>query len=476
MTQRTTGATEPLIGGLEGAGARIWEIAREGIAGVRALGARATSSEAVARRTRDHVTSLLRELPWRVRVTDWGGATYDAGGSAPHWSGHDALRIRMKTVEAGHDLLALDIMRFLERHLDGEVDLEGNLFLLSEIRNYAKLELTPFQALGSRIRNFAFQDRARARVNVKNHYDIDQRALNAYLDKVYLSYSCAIWKDPACLSREGVLEVGRGEGDERDTLEAAQWRKFAHAADFLAPGPDETVLDIGCGYGGLLRVLLDRHRPKRVVGWTHSANQVLEAKRVLGDHDPSRYEVNEGDYREDARVYDHAHSCGMACHVGPRGLVPYVRWVRAHLRTGGRYLHHVIMTPYSERPLEEHLGPSFHMRYVWPGFYWFTLGQHVEALERNGFHVTRVFNLSPHYAKTTFAWYERLISNEAAMIEAMGEPTYRAWRVFLAGSTASFLNRSIHVYRILCEATDPERPSAATSDPRSNVAAHMPIG
>jgi cyclopropane-fatty-acyl-phospholipid synthase len=222
---------------------------------------------------------------------------------------------------------------------------------------------------------------------------------------------------------------------------------------------------------------MDRHAFRSVVGWTHSANQVREGREMLAGYDVARYELHQGDYREDDRVYDHVHSTGMISHVGPpgrnSGLVNYVREVRRRIRDGGRYVHHALMTAWKDRPLFDQIGPAFNRRYVWPGFFWYTLGEHVKALEENGFQVVHVINLSPHYASTTRAWYERLLADRDRFIRHAGEPTFRAWRVFLAGITASFLNRNTHCYRLLCEAVDPEKPSVRMSDPAANAAARM---
>jgi cyclopropane-fatty-acyl-phospholipid synthase len=115
-------------------------------------------------------------------------------------------------------------------------------------------------------------------------------------------------------------------------------------------------------------------------------------------------------------------------------------------------LHHALMTPYTRRPLDLYVGTVFHKLYVWPGYHWFTLGDHVRTLERHGFEVQGAVNLSQHYAKTTAAWYERLMLARDRAAVLLGEPTFRAWRLFLAGSSGNFLNHGIHVYRLYCQA------------------------
>jgi Cyclopropane fatty acid synthase and related methyltransferases len=436
------------------------------------------SEQKLADQVRSMAEKSLRTLPWRVELQDWTGRCYSVGGKEKHWSGLESLRIHLKTSAAGRDLLALDAMRFLERFLDGEVDMEGNLYLFPEIRNYAKFGLQPWQLIWNRAQNLVMQDTSRASKSVKSHYDIPQAALY-YLDQDTRSYSCAIWERPHDMSLKDVLTVGQGKNDKFDSLERAQYRKFRHAADFLAPGPRETVLDVGCGYPGFIRTLFETYRPAKAVGWTHSANQVREGKKMLKHLDPGKYELNEGDYRLEERVYDHIHSTGMICHVGPEGkdsgLRNYVRQVRRRIKLGGRYVHHCMMTPYTRKPLFDQIGPAFNRKYVWPGFYYYSLGEHLNALEQNGFHVVAIFDLSPHYAKTTRAWYERMMQKKGSFIAHTNESTFRAWQVYLAGATAAHLNGGIDTYRIFCEARDKEKPSIRASDPARNVAARRTI-
>jgi len=433
----------------------------------------------LAGQVHDMAVAALERFPWPMEFEDWTGRTYKAGGNAEHWSGRGPMHVVLKTPAAGRDLLGLNAMRFLERWLDQDVDITGNHYLFPEIRNYVKLSLKPWQVIWNRLQSLVAQDPVRAGRSVRSHYDIPQEALY-YLDRVYQSYSCGLWEAPYNMALEHALTVGKGEGDALDTLEKAQWRKFAHAADYLSPGPKDTVLDVGCGYPGFLQVTMDRFPTTgKIIGWTHSENQVREGVSMLAGYDPARYELNLGDYRRDNRVFDHIHSTGMICHVGPErrnsGLRNYVREVRRRIRTGGRYVHHCMMTPYTGKPLFDELGPAFNRKYVWPGFYYYTLGEHVSALEENGFHVVRVFNISPHYAKTTRAWYERLEQQRDRFVKHTNEATCRAWEAFLAGITGSYLNRHIHTTRIFAEAVDVEQPSVILSDPAQTVSAHLAV-
>src|SRR5262249_9239138 len=197
----------------------------------------------------------LRGFPWRVEFHDWKGAAWRAGGDQTHWSS-EPLTVTLRSEAAGRALVAGDVLRFLDLYLAGEADLEGNLYVLSDLRAHARFVLSPWQAVLALWRHRAFQTPARARVNRKSHHDVPHEALDGYLDRVYRAYSCAIFEDPARFVRDELVRVGDGSGDDFDSLEKAQWRKFQDAIDFVAPAERDTILDIGCGYAGQLAVAL----------------------------------------------------------------------------------------------------------------------------------------------------------------------------------------------------------------------------
>jgi cyclopropane-fatty-acyl-phospholipid synthase len=389
-------------------------------------------------------------FPWSIELYDSQGNCTLLGQQQPHWYPEN-LQIHLHSQAAVKDFLNLNAYRLVERYLQGEVDLEGNFHILSSIKAYVPVTLSFWQLVRSYLRNHYFQTIDRARDSVKSHYDIPQSLLERYLDTRYMAYSCAMFEDAElradCLP--DLRKAGQGESDRFDSLEKAQWRKFKDAVDFIAPAPGETLLDVGCGYGGQLEVALQNYPFGKVVGWTHSRNQVTEGSKLLAAFPRERWELNEGDYREDERRYDHITSTGMISHVGPRGLEPYVRNIRRRIRTGGRYLHHALMANYSSMPLDRQVGIAFNKRYVWPGFHWFTLAEHMRVLEQNGFKLMRMQNLRAQYSKTITAWYERFMLHQDVMRAEMGEPTFRAWRLYLGGGAGI---HSGDVNRLYCVA------------------------
>lgn len=416
--------------------------------------ARVSSRSHLSVRLQDFLVRSLADFPWTIRVRDWTDAEYRLGQGEKHWRGTD-LMMYIRVPEVASDILGLNGMAVLERFVVGDIDFEGNLYLLTWIRKYAKLENGLVETIFHVVKNRAFQSIDKARVNVSSHYDIPQPVLEHYLDQTSRSYSCAMWEDTdtASFSVEELLRVGKGEGDKFDSLEKAQWSKFHDAATFADPKPGDKVLDIGTGYGDQLTIGAKAYPDARFVGWTHSKNQVEvgdRMRREAGVED--RVELRQGDYREDRRRYDHVLSTGMISHVGPRGLVPYVKEVRKRIKKGGRYLHHSLMRPFSRLPLEYFVGAAFNKKYVWPGFHWFSFGTHISALEQNGFRIIGERNLTMHYGKTTAAWYERMMQHEALMRELLGEQTFRAWQIYLSGASAGFRAGIIEVRRIYCEA------------------------
>ena len=240
--------------------------------------------DSTAAQLRTHLESVFAEFPYRIHVTDWNGSQFAMGVGQQHWT-RKPLEIHFKTVAAGKDALDLNGLRFLEHFRNGDIDLTGNLYLLSDLRNYAGLALSRWQLVRQvlRARLFQFQDISRARENVKTHYDIPQEALNVYLDNVCRAYSCAMFEKPDNFDIEEMTTPGNGQSDTYDSLEKAQWRKFKDAVDFLDARSGETLLDVGCGYGGQLIVALEssaltKYSPSQMgYGWI--ANSLAREQR-----------------------------------------------------------------------------------------------------------------------------------------------------------------------------------------------------
>jgi len=249
------------------------------------------------------------------------------------------------------------------------------------------------------------------------HYDQPLAFYQSFLDPAMV-YSCAYY-------RESTM-----------TLAEAQLAKLDYILDKIRVRPGESLLDIGCGWGGL--VIRAAERGVKAVGVTLSRSQYEEASRVIHDRglaDRARVELL--DYRDlRGRTYDKIVSVGMFEHVGRKNLKHYFRAAYEALRPGGLFLNHGIAEQSDGRTGGKVTG--FMDRYVFPDGEVVAIGDGLAIAERAGFEVRDVENLREHYARTARDWIANLEHNRANAIAATSEATYRIWRLYLAGSSQGF--------------------------------------
>ena len=218
----------------------------------------------LATKFRTFLQQALTRFPYTLRVTDWNGATWEVGRGEPHWCGRD-LVVRLHEPAAARDLMALDAARFLDRFLEGSVDIEGNLYVMTDIRKHADLKLKLRHVIARYVVNRAFQNPLRAKVSVKSHYDIPQEALNVYLDRTYMSVLVRhVGRNLIRLDVEELTRVGRGPGGRlRFTREVACGGSSRTPCGLhrSEAGDDTDLLDVGCGYGGSACRSRSRHHP-----------------------------------------------------------------------------------------------------------------------------------------------------------------------------------------------------------------------
>jgi cyclopropane-fatty-acyl-phospholipid synthase len=270
--------------------------------------------------------------------------------------------------------------------------------------------------------------RTRDAAAIRFHYDQPVEFYRAFLDS-RLVYSCAYFED------------------ETRSLEEAQLAKLDYVLRKVNLAPNDSLLDVGCGWGSL--VIRAAEYGARALGITLSRPQYEEARRRIaaagvGD----RVAVELRDYRDlgEAR-FDKIVSVGMVEHVGRERLADYFRSAFRALRPGGLFLNHGIAEQSPER-----LGyrvSGFLARYVFPDGDLLPISELLAAAERIGFEVRDVENLREHYVRTLRAWVANLERNAAAAIAASGLRTYRVWRLYLAGSAQGFASGRTGVFQSL---------------------------
>lgn len=276
--------------------------------------------------------------------------------------------------------------------------------------------------------------RGRDRQAVAFHYDVSNDFYRLWLDSRLL-YSCAYFERVT------------------DDLETAQRAKLDHLCRKLRLRPGQRLLDIGCGWGGLA-LYAAQHYGVKVRGVTLSERQAElagERVRAAGCGDTVTIELR--DYREvaSAEPFDAIVSVGMAEHVGAKHLPDYFRQAFQLLQPGGVFLNHAIGDGVRARATR---GPSFIQEYVFPDTDLPPIASVLAAAGHAGFEVRDVENLREHYALTLRHWVRRLESAHLAASLLVSEPTFRIWRLYMAGSARGFATGRLAIYQTLLARPD----------------------
>lgn len=259
---------------------------------------------------------------------------------------------------------------------------------------------------------------ARDRAAIGFHYDQPVAFYRSFLDG-NLVYSCAYFD-------EGV-----------ETIHQAQIAKIDHSLRKLRLRPGERLLDIGCGWGALV-VRAAQEFGAYVLGVTLSERQAEEARRRISAAGVSdRAKVEQWDYRQlPAMTFDKIVSIGMVEHVGRQRLPEYFAAAHKVLKDGGLFLNHGIANQH--RTLHDGRASGFMDRFIFPDGELVNVSDALQFAERAGFEIRDVENLREHYMRTLRAWVANLERNREYAIAAAGEQSYRAWRLYMAGSAQGF--------------------------------------
>jgi cyclopropane-fatty-acyl-phospholipid synthase len=269
----------------------------------------------------------------------------------------------------------------------------------------------------------------RDRQAVTYHYNVPNDFYALWLDR-RMVYSCAYFE-------------AADEG-----LDPAQERKLDYLCRKLRLRPGERLLDIGCGWGGLVIHAAQRYGVK-ALGITLSQNQATLANERIaqaGLQDRCRVEVC--DYRDlkDAGGFDKLVSVGMFEHVGQSRLPLYFRRAWQLLRPGGVFLNHgIARCAIDPQPR----GSAFISRYVFPDGELVPVNATLRYAEEASFEVRDVESLREHYTFTLRHWARRLELHRNQALQVVDEAAYRVWRLFLHGSAYAFALGFLNIYQVL---------------------------
>jgi len=250
----------------------------------------------------------------------------------------------------------------------------------------------------------------RSRRNVAHHYDLTDDLFASFLDP-WRQYSCAYFHAAD------------------DGLDRAQVTKLARLAAKLHLQDGNSVLDIGCGWGGLARALATCREDVTVTGITLSEQQfahAVEAADASGLGGQLTFALR--DYRHQSGSFDRIVSVGMLEHVGPRGLPVFFDKVRACLAPGGVALVHTIAVHHRARPVNRWL-----TRYIFPGGYLPSIQQLIKASEGKGLKILDMEVMRIHYAETLRHWRLRFLAQRDHMTRIYDARFVRMWEFYLLG-------------------------------------------
>ena len=336
-------------------------------------------------------------------------------------------------------------------YVTGDLDIEGDIYAFLELRDHVtEVKLSPSQivvaakVLGpsnlrplpappqeARLRGRR-HSRARDAAAIAHHYDMSNRFYEIVLGPA-MTYSCAVWEDADC------------------TLEQAQAAKHELICRKLGLRPGMRLLDVGCGWGGMV-LHAARHHGVEAVGVTISRAQADLAEKRVVEAGLDNVEIRFQDYRDvDDGPYDAISSIGMFEHVGLSKLATYFDCLHMLLSDGGRLLNHGISRPPFQRPRFARSG--FIDSYVFPDGELHEVGSVVTAVQRAGFEVRHLESLREHYARTCRAWVANLEAQWDEAVREAGEAKARIWRLYLAGSARNFEANHMQVHQVLAVKT-----------------------
>ncbi|QQQ75586.1 class I SAM-dependent methyltransferase [Saccharothrix sp. 6-C] len=298
------------------------------------------------------------------------------------------------------------------------------LATLGRTRLGTKIEVPPQER---RLRGLR-HSKARDREAIAHHYDVS----NTFYEWVLgpsMAYTCAVY--PTAES----------------TLEEAQFAKHDLVARKLGLKPGMRLLDVGCGWGGMV-MHAAREYGVQALGVTLSRNQAEWAQKAIVEAGLSDLaEVRYLDYRDVRESgFDAVSSIGLTEHIGKAKLPAYFRSLYDKLKPGGRMLNHCITRPDNKQPART---GGFINRYVFPDGELVGPGHLVSLMHDTGFEVRHEENLREHYAMTLAGWCENLEKHWDDAVTEVGLGRARVWRLYLAASRLGFERNNIQLHQVL---------------------------
>ncbi|QRY62613.1 class I SAM-dependent methyltransferase [Gordonia sp. PDNC005] len=268
---------------------------------------------------------------------------------------------------------------------------------------------------------------------ISYHYDVSNRFYELVLGES-MTYTCAVYPT------------------EEATLEQAQENKYRLIFDKLRLQPGDRLLDIGCGWGGMVRYAA--RRGVHTLGVTLSQEQAQWAQAAIVAEGLAEFaEVRHSDYRDVPESgFDAVSSIGLTEHIGVANYPKYFTFMRDKVRPGGMILNHCITRPDNRH--KSKAGP-FIERYVFPDGELTGAGTIISKMQDvPNLEVVHEENFRIHYAMTLRDWNANLVKNWDEAVAEVGEGTARQWGLYMAGCRIGFERDIVQLHHALATRLD----------------------
>lgn len=366
------------------------------------------------------LSNNVSDISFAVRY--WDGKTEAFGNGIP------AFTLIFNRKESVRNIFSKGTLGFGEEYVAGNIDVDGDFYQLIRIGtdpHFQNIKLSPATKTAVLLQHLkSLNTVKRSSKNIAHHYDMGNNFYQQYLDES-MTYSCAYFRT------------------EKDTLEQAQEQKYEHICRKLQLKEGESLIDIGCGWGGML-IYAARHYGVNGLGCTLSVHQTEYAKAKIAQEGLEKHiSILREDYRNIEGQFDKFVSIGMFEHVGKSFIPTFIDKARALLKPGGIGLLHTIG---KENDTAE---DPWTLKYIFPGGYIPILYHVIRIMGKKGLVHVDIENLRLHYAITLDTWAKRFEANAKEIEKMFDQQLVRMWRMFLYGSSAAFRWGCIRLYQIL---------------------------
>jgi len=412
------------------------------------------------RRLLDYIRELI---DIRVSVRLWDGSTIPLGHNldpkyyiAINGPGVIGSLLRKPTYE-----------NLLRHYVNGHVDIHGDLIdfaaVAREKRPKKKLKKISYFFLVKQLLPFLFT--SSEKIDIQHEYGVDEvgRKEARRDNKEFIQFHYDISNDFYALFLGSEMQYSCGYFTMPDnSLDQAQHDKLEMICRKLRLKPNEKLLDIGCGWGGLICYAAKNYGVK-AHGVTLSQKQVDFAKekiRRLGLEKQVTIELR--DYSTVKDTYDKIVSVGMFEHIGIANMPKYFKKIRSLLRDRGILLNHGLSRQAkSSSRKSRKIRPERRLllKYIFPGSELDNIGHTIDQLEICRFEVHDVEAWREHYGLTTQHWYRQLMARKEEAISLVGIEKFRMWALYLASVSIGLASGSMHICQIVATKHSAKGPS-----------------